>query len=106
LSYEAIKIICLAEEEARRIIQLMQQNAVEAIESAERSGKETVASAVARAESEIAHLIHVMDNKATKEAAELASSTANRQATLRARAERRLDGAAELIVERIVNAQC
>jgi hypothetical protein len=74
----------------------------ESIDEAENAGKAKVASTIARAESEIAHLIRASDQKATEQAKELASKTANRQATLRARAERRLDDA-ELIIERIVS---
>lgn len=106
MSYEAIKTICLAEEEAHRLIQLAKRNAREAVESTEKAGKEAVANTLSRAETEIAHLTHAIDHKATQEAKELASTTANRQATLHARAQRRLNDAATLIVERIVNAQC
>ena len=100
---ESIKTINLAEEEARKAILLAQDNANEAIESAQIAGKDIVASTIARAESEIAHLTRTMDHKATEEAMELASTVANRQATLRARAERRLEEASVLIFERIVN---
>ena len=104
MTYEAIIAICSAEEEAERGAQLAQRNAREMIENAQKEGKDTVASTVARAESEIAHLMHAIHRKATEEAMELASTTANRQATLHVRAERRLDATAALIVERIVNA--
>jgi V/A-type H+-transporting ATPase subunit G/H len=99
---EALELIGAAEEEAHQAKLLAQQNAQKAIEEAEKAGESTVASTLARAESEIAHLMRVSDQKATQHAIELASKTANRQATLRARAERRLDTAAQLIVERIV----
>ena len=103
MSMEMVKLICAAEEEARQIVILAHQSAKELINEAERAGREKVASTLVRAESEIAHLKKVPDQKATQDALELASSTANRQATLRARAERRLDIAAQLIVERSVN---
>ena len=101
---EAIKSISAAEDEARQAKLEAQQKAREAIEAAEKSGKAAVASAVARAETETADLKHLADQKAAENAVELASTTANRQATLRARAESRLDKAAQLIIERIVNA--
>ena len=100
---KSLKIISQAEEEARKTIQLAQDNANAAIEAAHKSGKDTIASTVARAEYEINHLTQKMDHKATEEAMELASTVANRQATLRARAERRLEAASMIIVERIVN---
>ena len=103
MSLEAIKSISAAEDEARQAKLSAQENAREAIEAAEKKGKDSVASSLARAESEIAHLIRTADQRAAEQAVELASTTANRQAAIRARAEGRIDKAARLIVERIVN---
>ena len=100
---EALKDICTAENDARQKIMLARENAGEAIENAHVSGKNAVALSLARAQSEIAYFTHEVDNKATQEAKELASTTANRQATLYVRAENRLEAAANLIVERIVS---
>jgi len=100
---KSLKVINRAEEEARKTIQLAQDNANEVIKAAHQVGKDTIASTVARAEYEINHLTQTMDHKVTEEAMELASTIANRQATLRARAERRLEAASMIIVERIVN---
>jgi len=97
-----MKVIIAAEEEAQRIIQIAQRKAKQSIDDEHEAGSETVSLTVARAESEIAHMTRVMDHKATEEAMELASTTANRQAALFARADRRLDDAAAFIVERIV----
>ena len=102
MSLEMIKLVCANEEESRQIIMLAQQDAQALINETERVGREKVTSTLKRAESEIAHLMKVSDQKATQEALELASTTANRLATQRARAERRLEFAAQLIVERIV----
>ena len=102
MSLKAMKVICIVEEAARQARVLAHKQAQESIDEADRNGKESVASTLARAKSEIAHLIHTLDQRATEEAIKLASTTANRQATKRARAERRLDDAASLIVERIV----
>jgi V/A-type H+-transporting ATPase subunit G/H len=102
LLVEAIKAICIAEEETQQEKLLARTKADEEIGEAENAGKNAIASTIDRAESEIAHLIRMSDQKATEQAKELASKTANRQATQRARAERRLDDAAQLIVERIV----
>ena len=98
-----IKAICAAEKEAGHARFLAEQISQGAIDEAHRIGKETIASTLARAEAEIAHLKRASDKKATTGAKELASSTANRMAALRARGERRLDMAAQFIVERIVN---
>lgn len=103
LHLDAIKSIITAEEEARLTILLAQRAADQAVEEASKTGKGSVESTLSRAESEIAHLRRYADQKAAAQAVELASTTANRQAALRARAERRLDAAAQLIVERILN---
>lgn len=100
---DTLKIIYAAEEEARIAILSAHEDAQTAIEAEQLAGAENIASTLARAQSEIAQLSRSMDQKATEEAIELASTTANRQATLHARAERRLEAAAMLIVERIVN---
>jgi V/A-type H+-transporting ATPase subunit G/H len=99
---DAIKAISAAEDESRQLKLLARQNARDSIEEAQRNGEEAVAKARDYAESEIATLTRATDRKATDQALELASKTANRQATLRARAERRLDAAVSLIIERIV----
>ena len=98
-----MKSIKTAEEEARLTIMLAERTARQTVEEAIKAGKDSVESTLVRAESEIAHLRRYADKKAAAQAVELASTTANRQATLRARAERRLDEAAKLIVERILN---
>ena len=103
MSLEAIKSISAAEDEARQAVLQAQQKAQKSIEEAEKAGKESIASMAQRAELEIAQLKRAADQKAEEQAIELASTTANRQATLRARAEGRIDKAAQLIIERIVS---
>jgi len=98
-----LQTICAAEEGALQAKLRARKSAEEAVEEAHRVGKGDVAATLARAEAEIAHLTRASNQKAMEEAKELASTTANRLATLQARAERRLDDAAQLIVERIVN---
>ena len=100
---DAIISIRAAEDEAVKAKLDSQQKAQDAIDAADKSGEEAVAATLARAEAEIAAFKRAADQMAESQAIELASSTANRQATLRARAERRLDSAASLIVERIVD---
>jgi len=103
MSMDAIKIIAEAEEEARQAHLHAREKAARSVADAEKAGEEAVAATLARAELEIAGLKRLSDQKATERAVELASTTANRQATLRARAEGRLEKAAALIVERIVS---
>ena len=102
MSLEAIKSISAAEDEARLAKSQAIQRAQDAIVETEKNGKESVGAMIKRAETEVAQLIRSADKQAEQQAVELASTTANRQATLRARAEGRLDKAARFIVERIV----
>jgi len=100
---DMMQAILTAENEAHQIKLLVLQKSQEALEAAEKAGEESLSATLARAASEITHLTRVTDKKAMDAAAELASSTANRTAALRARAEKRLDAVARHIVERIVN---
>ena len=101
---EIIWLIQAIEDERREIKLLVEQKANDAIEEAKRSGRAAIDSTISRAESEITHLLRTSDRKAMDDAMELASSTANRLAAQRARAERRLDAASQIIFERIVKA--
>lgn len=103
MSLDAIKKIVEVETEADQKKAEMEQNVKYAIDETVKAGEETIAATLARAEVEVTHLFQVTGQKATDEARVLASQTANRQATQRARAERLLDTAADFIFERIVN---
>ena len=100
--HEALTDICKAEAAAWERIEAANARARESIAGAEAEGQDSIEKTLARAESEIAYLTRTAEKKVTESALELASKTANRQATIRARAERRLDSAAEYIYERIV----
>jgi len=100
---EAIESICAAEESAKQSILHAQQAAQDSVADADKAGEQAIARTLARAESEIAYLTRAAESKVTGDALELASKTANRQATIRARGERLLEDAARYIVERIVN---
>ena len=102
MSLKAIKIILASEEAARVAESEAQEKAQQALDETESAGKQAIAATLVRAESEVAHLLRLTDQKATDEARALASTTANRQAAQRARAERLLDTAAQLVFERIV----
>ena len=103
MSLDMLRIICTAERESKEYIFLVDRKSRDAINAAHNAGEESVASTLSRAKAEIAHLMRATDQKATTQAKQLAESTANKLATLRARAERKLDVAADLIVERIVS---
>ena len=100
---DSIKYILAAEYEANQVKLIVLNKSKETIEKAKADGEKSVEATLARAESEIEQLKKSSDKKAMESATELASSTANRLATMRARAEKRLDMVAQRIFERIVN---
>ena len=100
---DSIKHILAAEYEANQVKLIVLNKSKETIEQTESEGKKSVASTLTRAKSEIEILKKSSDRKATEAAVELASSTANRLATMRARAEKRMDTVAQRIFERIVS---
>ena len=103
MSFEAINTVREAEERARQIKLEATQAAAEAIEAAERDGKEAVEAALNKARDELRTLRSKSDEKATQDAEALAATTKDRESVMRTRAEAKLDQAASLIVERIVN---
>jgi len=100
---DSIKYILAAEYEANQVKLIVLNKSKDSIELATKEGEESVAASLARAEAEIEQLRKTSDRKAMEAAAELASSTANRLATMRARADKRLDTVAQRIFERIIN---
>ena len=100
---DSIKYILAAEYEANQVKLIVLNKSKESIEKTIADGEATVAVAQKRARAEIDQLKKASDSKAMESAAELASTTANRLATMRARAEKRLDTVAQRIFERIVN---
>ncbi|MCL2201479.1 MAG: hypothetical protein FWB75_05890 [Oscillospiraceae bacterium] len=103
MPYDMLRTICAAENESQQYIYLVKQKSQAALDAVHETGERAIESTLIRAQSEIAHLLRASDQKATEQARELASQTANKLATQRARAEKRLEAAAQLIVERIVN---
>jgi V/A-type H+-transporting ATPase subunit G/H len=102
MSLEAIKSISEAEERARKAKQEAQQRAEKAADDARKAGNDAIEATIERAQTEVAALKRAADAKAAESAKELVSTTANKRAAIRARAEGRLDAAAGIIVERIV----
>ena len=102
MSLDALKKIKTTEDEGRAAIAAAREKAREVVDNAEEAGMQTLDLTRLRAESEIAELMRAYDQQAAEIARELAATTANRQAMLRARAEGRLEKAAAFIVERIM----
>lgn len=103
MSFEAITTVREAEERARQIKTEAAQSAAEAIEAAEADGKAALQAALDKARGELKSLQTKTDEKATQDAETLAAETKESHAAMRTRANARLDQAASLIVERIVN---
>ncbi|MDR2599012.1 MAG: hypothetical protein LBC73_01900 [Oscillospiraceae bacterium] len=100
---DSIKYILAAEYEANQVKLIVHGRSQESINKAKEDGEKLVADSIARARSEIGQLKVASDRKAMEAALELASTTENRLATMRARAEKRLDAVAQRIFERIIN---
>lgn len=103
MSLEALDTIALAEEKARQIRAAAQAEAKRTVAEAEEAVKAMTLAAEDKAEGEIKELIRKADEKAKEDAGVLASNTRNRQAAMKARAERKMDEVVNKIVERIVN---
>ena len=103
MSANSIKQILAAEYEANQVKLIVLGRSNESVDRVKAESEKTVAASLQKAETEIDHLKKTTDSKAMNYAAELASTTANRLATMSARAEKRLDTVAQRIFERIVN---
>ena len=103
MSFEAITSIAQAEEAAKVAVAYAQQQAKQMIADAEAKGKESVAEAVKKAENELLQLKKKTEEKASESAEILYGEVGEKKSALRAMAESKLDEAANLIVERIVN---
>ena len=103
MSFEAITSITEAEALAKTAVVQAEAKARQMLADAEAAGKAAVEAAAAKAESELVELRRQSDEKAVKAANELSHELENKKAALRAKAETKLDQAAKLVVERIVN---
>ena len=103
MSFEAIDKITEAETQAKKIVAGAESKARQMLEDAENRGKAALSAAGEKAERELAELKKQSDSKAVSDANALSGDIENKKAALRARAESRIDRAAELVVERIVN---
>lgn len=78
------------------------QLAKKAIADAHADGEARLREAAEQAEAEVKQLLREVNERAMAQAAERASSTENKKAVLEVRAERNMDRAAALIIEKIV----
>lgn len=103
MSLEVLKSIGDAEESARQSRLSAQLLAKNRIAEAEKKGQAAVADAISRAEQDVKKLLNEADQRATEKAAELRDTASEIQAEIGRQAGIRLDDAAGMIVERIVN---
>ena len=103
MSFEAITSITEAEAEAKYMISAAEAKAKQMIEDAHSAGKLAVEAACRKAEDELAELNRQAGVKAESGAAALADELESKKAAMCAVAEGKLDRAATLVVERIVN---
>lgn len=103
MSFEAITMINQAEESAKKGRAQVLTDSKAAETAAVEAGKAAVEAAVAEARQKVQDMQSQLDAKATAAANALAKENENQKAAMRACAEGRLEQAAALIVERIVN---
>lgn len=103
MSFEAITIISQAEETARKERLQTAADMKAAEEAAVEEGKNSVTAAIAKARKEVQTRQTELEAAARAEAKALEDETEKQTAAMRACAEQKLDAAATLIVERIVN---
>ena len=103
MSFEAVSLITEAESGAKALIAEAEATAKQMLSDAENDGRAAMTAAAEKAERELAELKKQAGSKAVELAGKLSENTDNSKAELRARAEKQIDKAAELVVERIVN---
>ncbi len=103
MSFEAIYNISQAETEGKAAVAAAEVKAKALIAEAEEAGKASVEAAIARADEELEKLYAMAGEKSRETGEALARELENKKAVLLAGAEARLDRAASLVVERIVN---
>ena len=103
MSFEAINSIAQAEAQAKSAVAGAEARAKQLAADAESAGKLAVEAAVQKADAELSELSRQVNDKARGQAGELSKKLENQKAALRAKAEGKLDAAAAIVVERIVN---
>ena len=103
MSFEAINSIAQAEAQAKSAVAGAEARAKQLAADAESAGKLAVEAAGKKAEAELQELSRQVNEKAKAQAEARAGELENQKAALRAKAEGKLEQAAALVVERIVN---
>ena len=103
MSFEAVSLITEAESEAKALVAEAEARARQMLSDAENDGRAAMTAAVEKAERELAELKRQAGSKAVEQAGILSETTEKSKAELRAGAEKQIEKAADLVVERIVN---
>ena len=103
MSFEAISNIAQAEAQAKTTVSNAETRAKQLAADAESAGKLAVEAAVQKADDELKELSRQINDKARGRAEALSGELENQKAALRAKAQGKLDQAAAIVVERIVN---
>ena len=103
MSFEAVSNIAQAEAQAKVTVAEAESKAKQMLADADTAGKLAIDAACAKAEEELKELSRQVSEKARAQVKGLSGELENQKAALRARAEERLEQAAALVVERIVN---
>ena len=101
---ESIVSISETEERVRRMKAEAAAAAKRSLAEARAKGEQLVADSIREAEAELADMGRAADEAAIESARELAKSGEAKKTSMRERAEKRMDEAVALIVERIVKA--
>ena len=103
MSFEAITSIAQAEAAAKAAVAEAEAKAKQLVSDAQSAGKAAVEAAVSKADNELTELRRQADEKAMSGAGALSAEVESKKASMRAVAQARLEKAAALVVERIVN---
>lgn len=103
MSFDAITSIAQAEDAAKVAVQYAKAQAKQMLADAETAGKASVDASVVRAEKELDELRLKSDEKSVSDAKKLRRELDAKKAFLRAEAQAKLEAAAALVAERIVN---
>ena len=103
MSLEAITSVAAAEQEAKAAVAAAQAQTKQMLADAEAAGKASLEAAREKADSELEQLRSKAQEKSRADTRALTLELENDRLELRRKAESRLDEAAALIVERIVN---
>jgi len=103
MSFEAVTSISQAEEAAAKVVAEAKQKAAQMVLDAEAAGKASIENSVKKADEELLQLKDKADKLSEKSASDFLAGVEDEKSKLRSAAQDKLEKAATLVVERIVN---